>query len=227
MRPATLADARKMEGAVPSVTTMLDVLAKPSLINWLSEEAIRAAFRFTGPLTDELMAEIKVEADQVRSKAASFGTEVHAGIAAALKWENYQGSLLGVDEVVAGFMEWYDQQESVAMYLEQSFWTPEFGGTADWVGLWESEATLVDYKTRSFTKLSQVEWYDEMALQLAGYAQGLALAGIVTVTKRISVVISREVPGLIATKVWREPEYWDEAWAAVAKTWQVMKRWNR
>src|SRR5512143_519731 len=83
MRPTTLADARKL-GLLPSPTTILRVLYKPALVDWLIEQACLAVLTTPKPESEELDAFVqrvlhveKVQ-DQESQIAKDRGTEMHS-----------------------------------------------------------------------------------------------------------------------------------------------------
>src|SRR5215469_7781999 len=79
-RPVTLADARKVF-ALPSVTNVLGVLAKPGLDAWKIEQGIMAALTLPRKPEEPLdVFALRVVADMGEQveKAADFGSAIHA-----------------------------------------------------------------------------------------------------------------------------------------------------
>src|SRR3954471_18181417 len=75
IRPATLADARKV-GALPSVTNVLGVLAKPGLDAWKIEQGIMAALtlpRLAQEPLDLFARRVVVDMGEQVERAADFG----------------------------------------------------------------------------------------------------------------------------------------------------------
>src|SRR6185369_4131065 len=75
-RGVTLRDARKI-GAVPSVTTVLQVIDKPALTNWLIEQAVLGALtlpKIDGEADAAYIARIKVDG---RAGAKAAAKRVH------------------------------------------------------------------------------------------------------------------------------------------------------
>ncbi len=246
LREATIKDARLL-GLVPSVTGVIELLAKPSLISWLQDNAIRSAHELYGGggvgwLNPESLQAVRLHADGIRDRAATAGTEIHHAVAQRLKYEAYESPLLGVDEVVEGFFDWYNQQERVCLHSERTFVTPEFGGTADWVGIWDGKYTLADFKTQDAQRWQDFKFYEEVGIQLAGYSAGLQ-SPIGTEAdyyisrygeevkqapfeQRLSIYISRTKPGLVHAHLWEDSAHWDETWSKLLSLWQVMKKWR-
>ena len=82
MRPATLADARKL-GLVPGVSTILNMEAKPALTNWLVDQALLSALtlpRLDGETDDAFIVRAKEDSKEQAKKAAEKGKRLHAAI---------------------------------------------------------------------------------------------------------------------------------------------------
>src|SRR6478672_7823527 len=78
-RPVTLADARKV-AALPSVTNVLGVLAKPGLDAWKIEQGIMAALtlpRLPDEGLDIFAKRVVVDMGEQVERAADFGSAVH------------------------------------------------------------------------------------------------------------------------------------------------------
>jgi hypothetical protein len=79
-RPVTLADARKVL-ALPSVTNVLAVLAKPGLDAWKIEQGIMAALtlpRVADEPLDMFARRVVTDMGEQVERAADFGTSIHA-----------------------------------------------------------------------------------------------------------------------------------------------------
>src|SRR5215475_13596650 len=79
-RPVTLADARKVL-ALPSVTNVLGVLAKPGLDAWKIEQGILSALTLPRLAGEELGAfahRVVEDMGEQVEKAADFGSAIHA-----------------------------------------------------------------------------------------------------------------------------------------------------
>ena len=205
-RATTLADAKKMD-LLPSVTTIINCAAKPGLEAWKLNQMLLAAL--TLPRADNEPEEsyvqriIKDSKEQARA-AADRGTDIHAVIES---W--YEGVMIA-DRV--------DFQMGVAEAVEKHFgqrvWVPEksfgsklgFGGKIDLCSA-DGDGIVIDFKTKEFTDPAKVEAYDEHAMQLSAYRQGLEMP----YARCANVFISVIEPGLVVIKEW-EPEELDRAW---------------
>jgi hypothetical protein len=102
-----------------------------------------------------------------------------------------------------------------------------YAGTLDLLGTLNGKQILADIKTQDFDNAREVRFYEEYPLQLSGYAVGIGQPDLA----RYSFVVSRKVPGLVATKNWSEKPGSNERdarkWLALWNLWQEMKEWNR
>ena len=81
-RNTTLRDARTMN-LVPSVTTILNVAAKPALNVWLQRQVLMAALTLpkrAEETEEEWIARIMSDSKEEGKEAANRGTEIHASI---------------------------------------------------------------------------------------------------------------------------------------------------
>ena len=168
LRATTLRDARKLD-LVPSVTTILGVVAKPALTTWLQTQVLLSALTLPRqpdePEKDWLervMADSKVQGNE----AAKRGTKIHGIIEDYFEQKSSQ--------------EWPEYVRTVDKVLTDAFgsqlWLSEksfahelgYGGKIDL----SAHNLVVDFKTKD-TDLSKVEPYHEHEMQLAAYCVGL------------------------------------------------------
>ena len=229
-REPTLRDARKY-GYVPSVTGIVGVVDKPMLTQWRVNEAIKAALhlpvRIPSEPEEERIERIKAEANKYADWAASFGVEIHHGI--NVEMTEGATALLGHPgsrEILDGFWGWYHDQPLCVDTTEQEFASPlGYGGTVDWIGSLGSDSSspiICDWKTQDFDEPDRARFYPEMAIQLAGYNQGLLHEDCAW----WSVVISRTAPGCIAVRVWDEHEKWTAMFNHLFEYWKLANRWT-
>lgn len=200
-RNTTLRDAREMN-LIPSVTTILNVAAKPALTNWLQEQAILAALtlpRRDGEPEADWLKRVVSDSKQQGKDAADLGTEIHGAIQnyyEGKKESKFPHHVKACDEVITtkfGYRMWLCEQ-SFAHELG-------YGGKCDMFTV-EGDGIVIDIKTKDFSDLSKPLWYDEHLLQLAAYREGLGLPG----ARCANVFVSRTNPDLAVTHEWTEED---------------------
>src|SRR5512143_1596429 len=88
-RPTNLRDAKRL-GLVPSVTTILSILAKPQLERWKQQQVLLASLTMPRPegITEEQWIDAILDDDREQSvKAMDTGTKIHAAIQGAYEGE--------------------------------------------------------------------------------------------------------------------------------------------
>ena len=148
-----------------SVTTILDVLAKPALINWAAKTA--ASLVLADP--DEYDSAQKAAAGiyQVRDRAADRGSMVHSMIEAL-----FRGAPVETDSMpehvrgyYAAFWSWVAATQPKPVYAETNVYSDKHGyaGTLDLIAAFpDKKLKMKDFKTSSGI-------YPEMGLQLEAY----------------------------------------------------------
>lgn len=224
MRSTTLADARKL-GLVPSVTTVLGVLAKPALETWKIEQGIMAALTLPR-LTDEpesvWLRRVREDSGKQAKDAADEGTRIHDAIECSFKGkvveDRFKPHVAGVRakllEVFPHVNDWVS---------ESSFCHPYgYGGKVDLHS--PSTGIVVDFKGKDgdFTDGKKLA-YDQH-WQLAAYQHGLDLESNVCA----NLFFSRSHPGLVASHVWSIKEMQEgwEVFQASLQVWKTIKRYD-
>lgn len=222
MRSTTLRDARKI-GLVPSVTTILGVLAKPALINWLVNQGILAALTGTrqpDEPDEDYIRRILADSRQQAKDAADEGSRIHDACECAHKRLDYppkyirhaSAALAELARLYPGVSDWQ---------AEASFAHPSgFGGKCDLHS--PSTGIVVDYKTKDgdFTDGKKLGW--DQHWQLSAYNRGLSLPA----NEGAAIFISRTHPGKVASFQWTKAEI-DEGWEVFAAALEVWKRLKR
>jgi len=198
-RNTTLRDAR-VENLVPSVTTILNVAAKPALTQWLQKQVLLAALtlpRKTEEPEDEYIARIIDDSKEQGRSAADAGTDIHASIQGF-----YDGTVIDRHQQhVQGCVN------VIREHFGEQGWIPErsfahevgYGGKCDLhvpTGL--HQGIVVDIKTKDFTDPEKVDAYDEHLMQLAAYRVGLGIPN----ARCANAFVSRSVPGLAKIIEW-------------------------
>jgi hypothetical protein len=218
LRPTTLRDAKILD-LVPSVTTILNVAAKPALTAWLQEQAILAALTLPRdqdePESDWLKRVVQ-DSKQQGKDAADLGTEIHESIQSF--YEGKKGSrhpfhVISCTNVIRtkyGDVEWVAEK---AFGHELGF-----GGKCD-LHTTDEGGIVIDIKTKDFDDASKPLWYDEHLLQLAAYRVGLGIPN----ARCANVFVSRTHPDLSVIKEWAEEDLqrgW-EMFTHLLSFWQI------
>lgn len=218
IRNTTLRDAKK-EGLVPSVTTVMNVAAKPALTQWLQRQVLLSALtlpRRPGEMEDEWIERIMQDSKEQGRAAADLGTDIHASIQ-----DFYEGRMANRHgEHVRGCSDalqaHFGPQEWVC---EKSFGHEDgFGGKVDL----HAQNIVVDIKTKDFKESDKVDGYDEHLMQLSAYRVGLNMPG----ARCANIFVSRSVPGLVRIVEWTEEDLlrgW-EMFRSLLSFWQLKNK---
>ena len=205
-RNTTLRDARVMN-LVPSVTTILNVAAKPALTAWLQQQVLLAALtlprRADEPEKEYVERIISDSKEQGRS-AADAGTDIHASIQGY-----YEGYSTGKhNESVTACVKSIENHFGLQQWVSERSFSHDlgFGGKCD---LFTGEGTgiVADIKTKEFTDPAKVDGYDEHLMQLAAYRVGLGIPK----ARCANVFVSRNVPDLVVVREWSAEDL-DRGW---------------
>jgi len=168
-RATTLRDARKM-ALVPSVTSIIKCAAAPGLEAWKRNQVLLAALTLPkedGETDEEWAKRIMADSKEHAKQAAAKGTEIHAAIQSSYEGTpqpEYNAYIAAVENEL---YEWAGHQE---WKVEVSFADMSgYGGKCDL----HSPLFLVDFKTKEFSPDDDLKAWDEHAMQLAAYREGL------------------------------------------------------
>jgi len=232
-RPVTLADARKVL-ALPSVTNVLGVLAKPGLDAWKIEQGILSALtlpRLPGEDLGQFAKRVVEDMGEQVEKAADFGSAIHAACEAyALEKQLPEDPCLR--EHLKCWVEWFDSNVERVASIEQVFVHHEHGyaGRVDMVALLKRIGwAVVDFKTQKIKRSVKGEpkpvFYETWPLQLAAYRQAVLASGAKNVTGLVSVVLDSVQPGPVHVKQWSGVDYFGSFLAAV-ELWKYVKDYD-
>jgi hypothetical protein len=205
-RNTTLRDART-ENLVPSVTTILNVAAKPALTAWLMNQVLMAALtlpKLTEESDDDYCKRVMQDSKEQGKAAANEGTDIHAAIQGYYEGQVVRAHEQSVQGCVDRLQGHFGNKPWIA---ERSFGHElGFGGKCDLftnVG----DGIVVDVKSKEFSDPAKVDAYDEHLMQLAAYRVGLG----VPKARCANVFVSRSVPGLAVVKEWDAADI-DRGW---------------
>ena len=205
-RATTLRDARSLN-LVPSVTTILNVAAKPALLAWMQQQVLLAALtlprRPDEPEKDYIDRIISDSKEQGKA-AADAGTDIHASIQGHYEDKPTGKHQESVDACVKAIKDHFGD----AVWISERSFAHEagFGGKCDLFCAGTLNA-VVDIKTKEFTDPDKIGGYDEHLMQLAAYRVGLGIPK----ARCANVFVSRNVPGLVVVKEWPLEEL-DTGW---------------
>ena len=219
-RNTTLRDAKK-DKLVPSVTTVLGMIAKPSLENWKINQALNSAMTLEKDVlesVEEFAYRCKIDSKKIGQEAAKKGTEIHAMI---------ERGFLGEEEtetycVIKNYLnDKFPDEEWIA---EASFCADlGYGGKID---LYSKSGIFVDFKTKDNLEGKDPAKlvYDEHGMQLSAYAQGCGFEDV----ERVSIFIDREDTELIACHVWDKDtqKKHTEMFNSILNYWKLVKNYE-
>lgn len=231
MKNPTLADARKLD-LVPSVTTILKIMAKPELQNWIVEQAVLAVLTTPRPAEEPLDAFInrvlhveKVQ-DQERDTARDKGIAIHDAMESYFQGQPVPAEMQPwILPAAAAILD--KGGELVA--TEKILSGDGFAGKTDLITTTPGCWWLWDFKTtKKLPDPKKGGAYKEHRLQLAAYAQAYAkvllrpIGEDTSPIRTANVYISTIEPGAF---VICEHEHWEPAWKAFQHLMHVW-RWD-
>lgn len=223
-RPVTLRDARQL-GLVPSVTTVLSVVAKPQLTTWQVRQGILAALtlpRREGETDDAYLARVLDDSRQQVVDAAAEGTRIHDAIDASFagRWypEKYRQHVEAARAALAEAFPWVDD-----WVVEQSFaCSAGYGGKVDLHS--PSTGIVVDWKGKDGPLDDGKRLAYDQHWQLAAYQRGLGLPS----APCASGFVSRTHPGAFKLHVWT-PDEIEQGWQvfeAALALWRAVRGYD-
>lgn len=180
MKTPTLADARKLS-LLPSVTTILKLLAKPELQAWIVEQAVLSVLTTprkidgnTGRLeTDDVFVQRVLHDEKIQDQEAQAardkGIEIHAAMEDYFQGREISPELRPWIEPAAKALSAYG--ELVA--TEKILVGPGYAGKTDLIMIQPEVWWIFDFKTAK--KLPEKGAWREHVLQCAAYAKAYSL----------------------------------------------------
>lgn len=224
LRPTDLRDAKKLS-LVPSVTTVLSVLAKPQLVNWMVDQGIMAALtlpRREDEVEAQWLARIKEDSKAQTKAASEEGTRIHDAIECHFKGlpvpAQYHRHVAGVVAELTRLFPTVTDWVAEASFAHPMGYggkvdlhSPSTGIVCDWKG---KDGDFSDGK-----KLAYDQHY-----QLAAYQMGLELPQNVCA----NLFVSRTHPGMVASHVWttRDIDHGWRVFEAALRLWKACKRFD-
>lgn len=223
LRPADLRDARKLS-LVPSVTTVLGVVAKPQLENWKVDQGILAALtlpRLPDEAESDWLLRVKRDSKQQAISAADKGTEIHDAIE-----RSFKGQIIPHEHraIVSAVRDLLDREfpEVTDWVSEASFAHPSgFGGKVDLHS--PSHGIVLDFKGKDGDFSDGKKLAYDQHWQLAAYGHGLGMQNPVGV----NVFFSRTHPAAVLHR-WdgQEMSAGLDVFFASLQLWKALKKFD-
>ena len=219
-RNTTLRDAKSL-GLVPSVTTILGMVAKPALENWKITQALQSSLilkRKENESNESFINRCKYDSKEIGKKAAERGTIIHAEI---------EKGFLGQEKSKPYniIKKWLDKNFPKEEWIaEDSFCANEgYGGKID---LYSKSGIFIDFKTKDNLEGKDANKlvYDEHGMQLSAYAQGCNIDD----PERVSIFVDRKNTETILFHIWDKEshEKHKEMFNSILKYWQLVKNYE-
>lgn len=227
MRPTTITDAFKA-GAYRSVTSVLDIVSKPGLVDWRIEQAILSALTLPR-IEDENIEQFAMRAledsEEQAAKAREMGTKLH-DCAEKFLTESELPSDKELTRLFMPFIEWAGANIKEVLAAEDTLvnHTHKYAGRRDLkVRLVDDRVACIDIKSQDVKLdkkgIQKPKFYDEWPLQLAAYDQ----CDPEPATALISLVIDRTNPGVFA-KEWPHAAFFYFApFLSLCEAWSYFK----
>lgn len=236
-RAPTVADARKLN-LLPSVTTIMRVLHKPNLQNWLYGRYILAARTtpMTEGMTEDQWVKAVIEAANEASKdAADLGSRVHDAIQWYITTDEPDPKELGeLAQYVEPVQVWIARNVDKWIALEEPFGNAAlgYGGKIDAIAiLKDGRLAFIDWKTSGSERLTA---WPEHGMQLAAYYGGYPMAKLTALpvwphrkkVALLNVVISTKRPGDLHIHEWENSAELFKAFKHCRDLWQWQKNYK-
>jgi len=161
---------------LPSVTSILSTISKPSLISWEKEVAIDYArvniSKYIKNIEDknldglhEIFENAKNQPNFIKTKAGEFGTKAHKFIELLLQKNVDADVQTNMKWIYKNFNDWQNEYNFKSLEEEKYLYSSKYGyaGTADSIGLVNETLFMLDWKTSK-------SLYIENLLQVSAYA---------------------------------------------------------
>lgn len=232
MRPTTIRDARKLN-LLPSVTTILKEIAKPFLVSWQLEQAIRAALanptRLEGETEDAHILRIEREGFKIVDEAGKRGTLIHEAIEKFICYDELTSDPV-IRPLIMPYVTWHRDNVEAVYYTEKVCIHRELGfaGRMDLKARLKGRGdAILDYKSRKHGGSDgKLAIYDENGIQLASYREADGVDNP-KAEKCITVIIASDTPD-VCIHEWpaSDVERFFEAFKSLLSYWQLMKKYS-
>lgn len=229
MKAVTVREARELK-LLPSVTSILQVIAKPELEAWKIEQAILAAMtlpRLENEPTDAFARRVADDSEKQRDTAAEFGSTIHKCIEAHLT-----GDIMTLQAMPKEVLPWLDEfikwQEDHLLTVHATEYVAVneevgYAGRIDLHGeIKDIGEAVCDFKSQR-VKNGKPMFHQDWVLQLAAYSRALPTPRQPAL---VSLVMDSQKPSPPIIKVWDEPERHWEAFLSTFRMWCYLKNYT-
>lgn len=235
IRPTNVADAKKSH-LYPSVTTILNLVHKPALFDWISDQLLFAAYRNPPARALESQEDFSTWKGRIKRiggkearDAASLGSRIHDSVYRHFVEE--RKVLRQFMPYVQPVIKWHKVHKEVEI-LEREIRTVDsgfgFAGTVDALGFFNGDKPLIlDYKSRNTKPDSPPPIRDDDALQLAAYAMAVFGEEWIEDAVGYSFIISSTEPGRIHVKVYEDlAHHFYDGFLPILRSWIYITGYN-
>ena len=216
---------------VPSVTTVMKIMAKPGLDVWKQEQLLLACLtlpRLNDEPEKEYIARILRDSKETGKMAAEAGTRIHESIEKYYRGGQEVEHLATATAFAKAVCDHFKTHPLHNWETEVSFADPlGFGGKVDLFCQPDEDAQqgiVIDAKTKDFAPGDRVDAYEEHLMQLAAYRVGLGMPK----ARCANIFASRTHPGLIKVHEWPAEEL-DRGWkmfSTLLLFWQIKSKFG-
>lgn len=235
IKKPTLREAKELR-LFPSITNVLDVIAKPALTNWLISQGIMAALtlpRQPDEGDDKFAERVVVDMDSQSQEARDFGTEIHEHVEKYIT-DGVVDLNSEAESYTLSTRQWINQEVEQIVATEMTVFCPILGlaGRLDMLCRLRSRGlAIVDFKSQEVKRKPNGEadpaFYPEFPMQCAGYGELIRrMKKLDEMPALVSVVIDRAKPAAPHIRIWEDPlKYWELFLNAYA-LWKYLKGYD-
>ena len=228
----TLREAKRLN-LLPSVTSILQIINKPALTKWITNEHIRACSYIDKQGKDESFTDYCKRVNEQMQKFndhAQVGTNIHAEIAKWIDNNSYEFDPI-VNKAIEFIKSLITTFNPIKIQSEKPFanYCGGYGGTIDLRLICKDQVIILDFKSTDDDKIikgDNLAYKDSHLVQLVAYGMSESNFNIADLPHRYINVFIGRLAGDISVKEWDKQE--DVLWAgeyfkAVRNLYKIMK----
>jgi hypothetical protein len=173
-------------GPWPGVTTVTDIIDKPALLRWHTEQIARAALEHAERLVgdreagnEEAAIAFLLAARNAGTDGRDRGSRIHRTLESVLLRENPEVDQRDEAEI-SGARTWLNERSFRPLEVEAFLINETLGdgGTCDLIAEIDGEIWLLDWKTSKSVAWADGRVYEDLRLQLAAYSRAEFIARV-------------------------------------------------